>query len=276
LAAALQRWKLSGLSASEETMNQEIRPPIAFGALRRASPTTNEVLLALPLAVLSRLETRIQRVKRHDVLFEMTSDPVTLYFPHRGTVLSLVRTTESGSQVEVALIGPEGFISVESLIRPGTIDSSAIVQSEGDVTCVSVMRLRAEFASDARTRTVFLIYLSLYLEHLTQNVVCNRVHSIEQRLSKWLLVLRDRAAGDRIHVSHDLLSKMLGIQRSGVTLAIGNLSVDGITEHGRESIRVIDANALAGRACECFELMQKKLDRYRAQRSSVDSVISRC
>jgi CRP-like cAMP-binding protein len=246
-------------------MNQEISPHIAFRAPRRSS--TNEVVLALPLAVLSRLEMRIQRAGRHDVLFEMSSDPVTLYFPHRGTVLSLVRTTETGSQVEVALVGPEGFISVESLLRPGTIGSSAVVLAEGDVTCVSATRLRAEFASDSSTRAVLLLYFSLYVEHLTQNVVCNRIHSIEQRLSRWLLALRDRAANDHIHVSHDLLSKMLGIQRSGVTLAIGNLSADGIMEHGRESIRIVDANALAGRACECFELMQRKLVRYRTQRS---------
>ncbi|MBV8546153.1 MAG: Crp/Fnr family transcriptional regulator [Acidobacteria bacterium] len=222
----------------------------------------------MPPVVLSRLETRIQRVRLHDVLLAMPSDPVTLYFPHRGTVLSLVCTTDTGSQLEVALIGPEGFISVESLIRRGAIDSSAIVLAEGDVTCVSAMRLRAEFASDSRTRTVLLDYLALYVQHLTQNVVCSRIHSIEQRLSKWLLALRDRAADDGIHVSHDLLSKMLGIQRSSVTLAIGNLNADGIVERGRESIRVIDANALAGRACECFEMMQRNLDQYRAQRTA--------
>ena len=249
-------------------MTQETEPRIAFGVPRRVSSTSNEVLLALPPAVLSRLGTRIQRVRRQDVMYEMSSDPVTLYFPHRGTVLSLVRTTDTGSQVEVALIGHEGLIGVEALIRRGTIGSSAIVLSEGNVTCVSAMRLRAEFASDSSTRTLLLGYLSLYLEHLTQNVVCNRVHSIEQRLSKWLLFLRDRAEDDRIQVSHDLLSRMLGTQRPGVTLAIGSLSADGIVEHGRESIRVIDANLLAGRACECFELMQKKLDRYRAQISS--------
>jgi CRP-like cAMP-binding protein len=253
-------------------MNQEIRAYASVEAPRRSS--TNEVLLALPPSVLSRLETRIQRARRQDVLFEMASDPVTLYFPHRGTVLSLVRTTETGSQVEVALIGAEGFVSVQSLVRPGSIGSSAIVQSEGDVTCVSATRLRAAFASDPGARAVLFAYVSLYLEHLTQNVVCNRVHSIEQRLSKWLLVLRDRTVDYRIHASHDLLSKMLGIQRSGVTLAIGNLGAAGIVEHGRESIRVMDANALAAHACECFELMQRQLDRYRAQRSTARSFLS--
>jgi CRP-like cAMP-binding protein len=194
------------------------------------------------------------------------TDPECVFFPHRGTVISLVRTTDDGAQIEVGITGAEGFVSVETLLDRRASESTAIVQSGGAVSCVSAQRLRAEFSTDPNTRAVLLGYLSLYLEHLTQNVICHRMHSIEQRLSKWLLILLDRASGHAIHASHDLLSKMLGIQRSGVTLAIGNLTAGDIIEHGRESIRIKDADALTGRACECFTVMQEKLARYRTQR----------
>jgi hypothetical protein len=114
------------------------------------------------------------------------------------------------------------------------------------------------------TRTLLLAYVGLFVEHAIQSVVCNRVHSIEQRLSKWLLIIRDRVGSDVFDLSHDFMSKILGIQRSGVTLAIGALTDQGFIAHSRRHVDIRDANGLKERACECYSLMLDKLNDYRA------------
>jgi hypothetical protein len=140
-----------------------------------------------------------------------------------------------------------------------------MTQIGGDISRVSARRFRSEFAADPLTRALTLSYVSLFLEHVTQSAVCNRVHTIEQRLSKWLLLVRDRMHAEQFRLSHDFLAKILGIQRSGVTLAVGVLTDRRILNHSRQQIEVRDAEALNRCACECYALMLDKLNDYRKQ-----------
>lgn len=225
----------------------------------------NKLLEAFSSVVLRRLDVRTQCVGARQTLFDAYEDSADVYFPHASTVVSLIRGTEEGPQVEVGLVGSEGFTSMNSVLTPGSNASTAIVQIGGPISRVGARRLRAEFADDLPTRTLLLAYAALFLEHVTQGSVCNRVHTIEQRLSKWLLIISDRVDGDEFVLSHDILSKMLGIQRSGVTLAIGALTNDGLIEHKRKQIGVRDSKGLEDRACECYGLMMSKLEDYRTR-----------
>jgi CRP-like cAMP-binding protein len=228
----------------------------------------NRLLGALSPVVLKRLDVRQQVVEDFGVLCGGDRDTsADVYFPHPGAMIALTRGTVEGPQVEVGVVGSEGFANLSSLMSSGPNATNAVVQIGGMISRVSSVRLRAEFANDPRTRALLLSYGSLFLEHMTQSVVCNRVHTIEQRLSKWLLILRDRIGSDDVHVSHDFLSQMLGIQRSGATIAIGILSEHELITHARKLIHVHDSQGLMLRACECFAVMLAPLTAYRAQLS---------
>lgn len=225
----------------------------------------NKLLGSFTSSVLKRLDPHPRRVETHQTLFDAHQSPADVFFPHTGTVVSLVRATNEGRQIEVGLVGSEGFARLGALLGGPTDWSIGTVQAAGEVSCMRAVRLRAEFATDLATRELLLSYTSMVFEHLTQNVVCNSVHTIEQRLSKWLLILRDRIACDELRVSHELLAHMLGIQRSGVTLAIRTLTRDGLIVHFRKLIRIRQPKELQFRACECYGVILRRLDDYREQ-----------
>jgi CRP-like cAMP-binding protein len=230
----------------------------------------NKLLDAFTTAVRNRLNARVRTVTSRQVLFDTYRHSPDVFFPHAGTTISLIRETAEGPQIEVGLIGAEGFANFQALFAPEANSTTAVVQTGGEISCVSAIRLRAEFAADFGARALLLSYTALCVEQLIQSIMCNTVHSIEQRLSRWLLVMRDRNEIDEIHVSHDSLARVLGIQRSGVTLAIGALTEDGLIDHARKCINVRDAQALSTRACECWSLMLAKLNVYRAQLRSAN------
>jgi CRP-like cAMP-binding protein len=233
-----------------------------IGTLRDFSP--NSILEALGPPVFRRLDVRKQHVRARDVLFNAYQNSGDVFFPHGGTVISLVRETEEGPQVEVGIVGTEGFAPANALSSSVLNGTTAIVQIDGGISRVSARSLRAEFGNDVATRALLLDYIALFIEHLTQSAVCNRVHSIEQRLSKWLLIFRDRVGSDGFDLSHEFMSKMLGIQRSGVTLAVGVLTTAGLIRHSRKHIDIRDSEGLRNRACECYGLMIDRLNAYRA------------
>jgi hypothetical protein len=140
-----------------------------------------------------------------------------------------------------------------------------MVEMGGEVSCVDALRLRAELGTDLNTRGLLLGYAALYIEQLIQGVVCNNMHSIQQRLAKWLLIMRDRLGREELQLSHEFLANTLGSQRSGITIAIGALSNDGLIHHSRKLIAVVDAKGLAERACACHQSMLGRLNHYRAR-----------
>jgi hypothetical protein len=224
----------------------------------------NELIAALPRAVCDRLHTRIRHVRAQETLFDCLRRDMNVYFPHPGTVVSLVRSTDEGPQLEVGMIGSEGCASLDILLGGVTTDSIAIVLVSGDVTCIDGANLRAEFSSDVITRTIVNSYAAMFIEQVSQTAVCHGVHTIGQRLSKWLLTMRERTCSSDISVSHESLSHLLGAHRPAVTLAIGALNEEGVITHSRGSIQVRDARGLRARSCGCFELMERRLAGFRA------------
>ncbi|MGA8810709.1 MAG: helix-turn-helix domain-containing protein [Thermoanaerobaculia bacterium] len=246
-------------------LKQSPSPPLGDAAGRPLA-CTNRLLAALGSVVQQRLQEHTRIVHAQEILFDASQPQFNIYFPNGNTVISLVRGTDEGPQVEVGLIGSEGFANLDLLLTGAVHDDTLmIVQAAGEVTCIAAARLQSEFSTDARTRVLINGYAAMFLEHVSQTAVCNGVHSVVQRLSKWMLELRDRTGSNELQVSHESLSRILGTQRPAVTLAIGALTVMGVISHSRRSIYVRDPEGLRTRACGCFELMQRSLTDFRVQ-----------
>jgi CRP-like cAMP-binding protein len=201
------------------------------------------------------LKPELQQYRNGVVLVKEGEIPANVYFPHRGAVVSIVRSTSDGSMVEAGIIGAEGIYPISAVIAaPFPSANQAIVQIDGDFTKVDAERLRELFGRDREFSAHLLDFTHCFIEQLTQNLICNRLHQIEQRLAKWLLMVRDRISGDSINLTHEFLSHMLGIHRPGVSIAVGALANAGLIEHGRNRIVIRDQPGLLRRSCECHRV----------------------
>ncbi|MGH9141568.1 MAG: Crp/Fnr family transcriptional regulator [Vicinamibacterales bacterium] len=224
----------------------------------------NLLLATLKPDVLRALKVREEQHKITDVLIRPEETPEYVYFPHFGAVVSIIRATESGAMVEAGVVGHEGTFNVHTIIaRPGPTASEAIVQIDGRVSRVETALLRERFRKDSAFRDLLLAYTSLFLHQVTQNLLCNRLHVIEQRLAKWLLIIRDRIDTDELHLTQDFLSHMLGVHRPGVSIAVSALEVDSVIGHSRNYIRIRDHASLQSRSCECYAPLRAGLDRFK-------------
>ncbi len=226
-----------------------------------SSDLPNAILAALPRDVLQRVQPRKQQVAINEILLEPEEAPEWVFFPCESAVVSMVRTTDEGIQVEVGIVGYEGLVAVHSVLSPSTQPDEAVVQNGGALFRIRASRLRDEMTRNQQIRALILSYAASFYEQVSQNVVCNRLHTIEQRLSKWLLMVRDRTTSDDLHLTHDFLSHMLGIRRSGVTIAIGAFSLDGLIKSARNRITVRDREGLEARSCQCVAVMRRAMMR---------------
>jgi CRP-like cAMP-binding protein len=220
-----------------------------------ASPSRqsrNRLFSEFPQDAVAKLRRTEERVSLAHVLFEFGEDAKDAFFPHQGTVVSLVRTSMDGGEVEVGIVGGDGFTEIHSFLASSSYRARAIVQAAGVVTRVSLAALRELAAADAPARTLLLAYVAAHMEQVTQNALCNGIHTIEQRLAKWLLIMRDRVGADTLQLTHEFLAQMLGIRRSGVTVAVGALTDYGLIEHSRNKIVLLKPSAIQSRACDCY------------------------
>lgn len=227
--------------------------------------TGNILLDILAPDALAALEIREEDHAISVVLITPEETPPFIFFPYAGAVVSIVRSTQNGSTVEAGVIGGEGMFHVQTVLtKPAPTGSQAIVQIEGRFVRVSQARVNHVFRSSEPFRDTLLAFTSLFLEQVTQNLVCNRLHTIEERLAKWLLIVRDRIDTDELHLTHDFLSHMLGIHRPGVSIAVRALEVDGLIRHGRTFIEIRDREGLLKRSCECYAVVHAKLRQFRS------------
>ncbi|HXH39079.1 MAG TPA: Crp/Fnr family transcriptional regulator [Thermoanaerobaculia bacterium] len=227
-------------------------------------PTGNLLLNALPPRVLRALAPSEEDHIITDVLLSPEQTPESVFFPHFGAVVSIIRATESGAMVEAGVVGHEGMFNIHTVITtPAPTGSEALVQIDGRVSRVDAALMREHFRKDERVRDLLLSFTSLFLHQVTQNLLCNRLHAIEQRLAKWLLIIRDRIASDELHLTQDFLSHMLGVHRPGVSIAVSALEVDGLISHSRNYIRIRDHSGLLARSCECSAALHADLEQFR-------------
>jgi CRP-like cAMP-binding protein len=223
-------------------------------------PEGNLLLRMLPPEGRERAAIREEDRPIRDVLVHAEEVPRFVFFPHGGAVASIVRPTQNGQLVEAGVVGGEGIFNVHTLLAPpAATGSHAVVQSDGRFSRVEIVRVRELFEMYVTFREALLAYTSVFLDQVTQNLVCNRLHPIEQRLAKWLLMMRDRVSSDELHLTQDFLASMLGVYRPGVSLAVGALEADGLIRHRRNWLEIRDRDGVLARSCECYRPLNDKL-----------------
>jgi CRP-like cAMP-binding protein len=225
----------------------------------------NRLLAALPIAVRERLlpHLRLVDLPLGKVLYESGDTLRHVYFP-TDAIVSLLYVMESGASAEISVVGNEGLIGIAVFMGGESTPSRAIVQSAGSAYSLTSQRLRDEFNGNSEMRMLMLRYTQALITQMAQTAVCNRHHSIDQQLCRWLLLSLDRLSGNDLIMTQELIANMLGVRREGVTEAAGKLQIHGVIEYQRGHITVLDRARLEELSCECYSVVKKESDRLQA------------
>lgn len=226
------------------------------------SPNQNHLLAALPAAEFESLAVQLERVPMllGQMLYSPGEQLQHAYFP-TTSIVSLHYVMESGASAETAGVGSEGVVGV-SLFMGGNITfSSAVVQTAGHAYLLKRCKLLQEFNRGGMLQQLLLRYTQALLTQMAQMVVCNRHHSLEQQLCRWLLLTLDRLPSNHLIMTQELIASMLGVRREGVTEAAGNLQRAGCISYRRGHITVLDRSRLETRACECYAIVRTEISR---------------
>jgi len=183
------------------------------------------------------------------------------YFP-QGTVLSLLTVLENGSAIETANIGREGAFGLFAAMYSRVSFNRCLVQLEGGMVRCPIEVLHAEFERSEHVRDLFVSYSETLLSQVQQTVACNALHTTEERMCRWLLMMHDRAAGEALPYTHEFLSHMLGANRKSVTLAAQSLQMAGLISYHRGKIKVLDRRGLEKASCECYAIVKERFDAF--------------
>ncbi|HJQ32516.1 MAG TPA: Crp/Fnr family transcriptional regulator [Pyrinomonadaceae bacterium] len=221
--------------------------------------TRNRLLAALPRQEYERLAPHLEpaHLPRGKTI-ALTGDTLRhAYFPANG-MISLLSTSEGGEAIEVAMVGSEGFVGVPVILNAGVTPFWSVVQIQADAVRISAAALNREFDRNERLRDVLLKYSHSLLTQVAQSAVCNRFHTVQERLCRWLLVSRDRAKSDTINLTQESIAQMLGTARTGVTMAAVPLQDAGLIRYRRGKITILDREGLESSACECYSIVRKE------------------
>ncbi|MCR2746737.1 Crp/Fnr family transcriptional regulator [Limnobacter parvus] len=226
------------------------------------SPTSNHLLNALPRQEYERLAPHLELIKLNlgDVLYESGSQMRHAYFPITS-IISLLYVLENGSSAEIAVVGNEGILGIALFMGGNTTPSRAVVQSKGSAYRLKADILLDEFNRGGPSQNLLLRYTQALITQMTQTAVCNRHHTVEQQLCRWLLLSLDRLSGNSLNMTQELIANMLGVRREGVTEAAGRLQREGLIKYCRGHIEVLDRNLLEARVCECYQVVQTEFER---------------
>ena len=221
----------------------------------------NRLLRALPVAEQDRLRGKLtpMSLSMKTVLFEPGQEISAVHFPVDG-VISLVTSLEDGAIVEVATVGNEGIVGVP-LVHGGSLAVRAISQVPGDTLRMDASAFMAEFERPGPFRDLVENYLQALFGQISQAAACNRLHSNEERLSRWLLMSHDRVGTDTFPITHEFLGQMLGSRRATVTLSAGILQAAGLIRYHRGRVTILDREGLEAVSCECYAVIKAALDR---------------
>ena len=225
-------------------------------------PTQNRILAVLPAAECERVYPRLELVSMPlgKVVYESGSRLEHVYFP-ANSIVSLLYVMSDGASAEIAVVGNDGMVGVALFMGGETTPSRAIVQSAGVAYRLSGHLLKEEFRRAGRMQILLLRYTQALLTQMAQTAVCNRHHSVDQQLCRWLLLSLDRLSSNQLTMTQELIANMLGVRREGVTEAAGKLQAAGVIRYSRGRITVLDRPALEARACECYAVVKTESDR---------------
>ena len=248
----------------EKIRLQSSRPPTA---------KQNHLLSALPAAEYERLLPHLDLVPLPLgwALYEAGSAQGYVYFPV-NSIVSLLYVMEDGSSAEIAIVGNEGVVGIALFMGGETTPSRAVVQSAGFGYRVKGRIVKSEFHRGGELQHLLLRYTQALITQMAQTAVCNRHHSVEQQLCRWLLLSLDRLPSNELTMTQELIANMLGVRREGVTEAAGHLQTAGLIHYSRGKITVLDRAKLEARVCECYAVVKRESDRLLSPDVTVNSV----
>lgn len=225
-------------------------------------PLRNHLLNALPAEPRARLLPLMELVPMvlGQVLYESGGRLRHVYFP-TDCIVSLLYVMEDGASAEIAVVGNEGVVGIALFMGGDTTPSRAVVQSAGHAYRLNGSLLKEEFNRSGEMQHLLLRYTQALLTQMAQTAVCNRHHSIDQQLCRWLLLSHDRLNSDTLLMTQELIASMLGVRREGVTEAAGKLQADGLIIYSRGHITILDRRRLEARCCECYAVVKRESDR---------------
>jgi CRP-like cAMP-binding protein len=225
-------------------------------------PRTNRLLAALSAAELKRLRPHLEAVEMPlgHVVYESGRALDHLYFP-TDSIVSLLYVMEDGASAEIAVVGNEGVVGISLFMGGETTPSRAVVQSAGSAYRLPARLMHIEFNRGGSLQHLLLRYTQALITQMTQTAVCNRHHSVDQQLCRWLLLSLDRLNGTDLVMTQELIANMLGVRREGVTAAAGKLQKAGVINYRRGHITVLDRPKLENLSCECYAVVRRECDR---------------
>ncbi len=222
-----------------------------------AGSTGNAILDGLPSQLRNSLLTHLRPVELPvgTMISKAGESPANAHFMTSG-ITSVVTYMSDGVGAEVGLIGSEGLVEAFHLLGPANSPSTSFVQVKGNALRMPFETLREKIFQSEKLLMSILGFVQRYGFIQTQLTACNELHEIEERLARWLLMVRDRIGAERFDLTHEFLSQMLGAQRTSVTMAAGSLQRSGLIEYRRGHIQIIDAESLQSAACECYPVVR--------------------
>ncbi|MET0279938.1 MAG: Crp/Fnr family transcriptional regulator [Steroidobacteraceae bacterium] len=223
----------------------------------------NTLLAALPPDVRARLfpHLRLVSLPLGQVIYESGVELEQVYFPAPGCIVSMLYVMEDGSSAEIAVVGNEGMVGIALFMGGGTTPSRAVVQSAGQAFALRAKSVTSEFGTHGKFLLVLLRFTQALITQMSQTAVCNRHHSVDQQLCRWLLSSLDRLESNELAMTQELIANMLGVRREGVTEAARKLQAAHLIQYSRGKIRILDRSGLEARVCECYAVVKREYDR---------------
>jgi CRP-like cAMP-binding protein len=235
---------------------------MARSTLDAHAPQQNHLLDSLPASEREQIDPHLQLVEMPlgKVVYEPGDLRRYAYFP-TDCIVSLLYILEDGASTEISIVGNDGLVGLALFMGGGTTPGRAVVQSGGHAYRLPGQKLREEFHRNAAIRLLLLRYTQALITQMAQTVVCNRHHTVDQQLCRWLLLSLDRLPANELTMTHELIANMLGVRREGVTGAVGKLQELGVINHSRGHITILDRPALERLSCECYAVVKRETDR---------------
>ena len=224
-----------------------------------AKRSENKLLAALSAAEQERLSPYLESVDMPlgEVVYESGRSLDHVYFPVTS-IVSLLYVLENGASAEIAVVGNDGVVGISIFMGGESTPSRAVVQSAGKAFRLAAATMKAEFTRGGSMQHIMLRYTQALITQMAQTAVCNRHHSVDQQLCRWLLLSLDRLSSPELTMTQELIANMLGVRREGVTEAAGKLQKAGVIRYRRGHIKVLDRTRLESMSCECYEVVRRE------------------
>jgi CRP-like cAMP-binding protein len=223
----------------------------------------NRILGALPDEELARIAPHLIEVKfEKDENIYLSDDPIEYVYLIESGLVSLLSTTEAGSTVEVTMIGKEGVVGLPVILQNRVIRYEVKVRARTEAHKIKADIFQEEFAKSRVLHETVLRYLNLLITQIQQSSICNRFHTIEATLSRWLLTVQDHISSNTLYLTQQVISQALGVPRTGVTVAAGTLQAAGAIRYSRGKIIIMDRLRLESHSCECYRIIRDELDHF--------------